>query len=140
MLQRPDLFKAVVSQAGVLDMLRYHLYNTGYYWAQEYGIISDSISFKNLIKYSPVHNVKFGVNYPATLLVASDNDDRVNPFHSFKFLAELQSNGSKKEPYLLYYEKGGGHSGSDVLKKQVETKAYIYSFIFKQLGMKARGW
>lgn len=140
MLQRPDLFKAVVSIAGLLDMMRYYLYNTGYYWTQEYGTISDSTSFKTLIKYSPVHNVKVGVNYPATLLVASDNDDRVNPFHSFKFLAELQSNGGKKEPYLLYYEKGGGHNGSDVLKKQTETKAYIYSFIFKQLGMKARGW
>ena len=135
MLQKPDLFKAVISQAGVLDMLRFHLYNVGYGWRAEYGDIRDSTEFKNLLKYSPVHNVKQDVNYPATLLVASDNDDRVNPFHSFKFLAELQAKGSGSEPYLLYYEKKGGHSGSVTSEKRVETEAYIYSFIFKQLGM-----
>jgi prolyl oligopeptidase len=135
MLQRPDLFKAVVSHAGVLDMLRFHLYNTAYSWKKEYGSIKDSTEFKNLLKYSPVHNVKQGVNYPATLLVASDNDDRVNPFHSFKFLAELQAKSSGTQPYLLYYEKDGGHSGSSVLDKRMETKAYIYCFIFKLLGM-----
>jgi len=138
MLQRPELFKAVVSQAGVLDMLRFHLYNVNYGNKVEYGDIKDSISFKNLLKYSPVHNVKQGVNYPATLLVASDNDDRVNPFHSFKFLAELQAKGSGAQPYLLYYEKGGGHSGSHVFEKRIETKAFVYSFIFKQLGMEKR--
>ncbi|HXU28150.1 MAG TPA: prolyl oligopeptidase family serine peptidase, partial [Bacteroidia bacterium] len=135
MLQRPDLFRAVVSKAGLLDMIRFNLYNIGYMWEKEYGSIRDSTSFKNLLKYSPVHNVKQGVNYPATLLVASDNDDRVNPFHSFKFLAELQTKGSGTQPYLLYYEKGGGHSGSVTSEKRVETEAYIYSFIFKQLGM-----
>ncbi|MEO8760812.1 MAG: prolyl oligopeptidase family serine peptidase [Bacteroidia bacterium] len=138
MLQRPELFKAVVSEAGVLDMLRYHLYNIGYLWKTEYGNIKDSANFKNLLNYSPVHNVKRGINYPATLLTASDNDDRVNPFHSFKFLAELQDKGSITQPYLLYYEKDGGHNGSHVYDKSIETKAFIYSFIFKQLGMEKK--
>lgn len=140
MLQRPDLFKAVVSQAGLFDMLRFHLYDLNYLNKGEYGSIKDSADFKNLIGYSPVQNVKEGIRYPATLLVASDNDNRVSPFHSFKFIAALQSVASGTEPFLLYYEKGGGHSGSAVFEKRMETSAYIYSFIFNQLGMKARTW
>ena len=138
MLQKPELFKAVICEAGVLDMLRFHLYNIGYVWRAEYGDIRDSTEFKNLLKYSPVHNVKQDVNYPATLLVASDNDDRVNPFHSFKFMAELQAKGSGTQPYLFYYEKNGGHSGSVTSEKHIETEAYIYAFIFKQLGIEKR--
>jgi prolyl oligopeptidase len=138
MLQRPDLFRVVVSQAGLLDMIRFNLYNIGYLWEKEYGKVKDSISFVNLLKYSPVHNVKQGVNYPSTLLVASDNDDRVNPFHSFKFLAELQAKGSSTHPYLLYYEKDGGHSGSMVSENYTNTRTYIYCFIFKELGMEKK--
>lgn len=140
MLQRPDLFKAVVSQSGLFDMLRFHLYDLGYLNTGEYGNVKDSVSFKTLLSYSPIHNVKTEVNYPATLLIASENDNRVSPFHSFKFIAELQAKAGNKEPYLLYYEKGGGHSGSNVFEKHIETKAYIYSFLFKQLGMKAKAW
>ncbi len=140
MLQRPDLFKVVVSQAGLFDMLRFHLYDLNYLNKGEYGNVKDTADFKNLYSYSPAHNVKEGVNYPATLLVASDNDNRVNPFHSFKFIASLQAKGGNKQPYILYYEKGGGHSGGVTFEKHVETKAFIYAFIFKQLGMKAKGW
>ncbi|MBK8874637.1 MAG: S9 family peptidase [Bacteroidetes bacterium] len=110
MVQRPDLFKVVVAIAGVFDMMRYHLYNVGYGYTNEIGNITDSLDFENLIKYSPVQNVKNGVDYPATLLVAGYNDDRVNPFHSFKFLAELQEKGSRNNPYVLYYNIRGGHS------------------------------
>jgi prolyl oligopeptidase len=138
MVQRPDLFKAVVAESGVFEMLRYHLYNIGYGYTREIGNIEDSLSFVNLLSYSPVHNVKKGVNYPAILLVASDNDDRVNPFNSFKFLAELQNKGTGTNPYLLYYEENAGHSGSIVYDKWAETRAYIYSFIFKQLGMEKK--
>jgi prolyl oligopeptidase len=135
MTQRPDLFKVVVSQAGVLDMIRYHRFNVGYRYIEEYGNIDDSLDFSNLLRYSPVHNVKKNIDYPATLLVASDNDDRVSPFHSFKFLSQLQFNGSGKNPYILYYEQDAGHHGSRVLDERMKTKAFVYSFIYKYLGM-----
>jgi len=138
MLQRPDLFKVVVSESGILDMLRYHLYNIGYSYAEEYGNITDSIDFNNLYSYSPVNNVKSGVNYPATLLVASDNDDRVLPFNSFKFLSHLQANGTGNNPYVLYYQENSGHSGRKKKKKRIETDAYIYSFIYKYLGIEKK--
>ncbi len=133
--QRPDLFKVAVSTAGVLDMLRYHVYNIGYKYEEEYGNINDSVDFENLSKYSPVQQVKKDVDYPATLLVASDNDDRVLPFHSFKFLSQLQTKGSGKNPYVLYYQEKSGHQGNDVFDDRINTKAYIYAFIFKYLGM-----
>lgn len=96
MVQRPDLFKAVVAMAGIFDMMRYHLFNIGYVYLDEIGNVNDSLDFENLMSYSPYHNLKEGVDYPATLLVASGNDDRVLPFHSFKFLARLQERGSPK--------------------------------------------
>lgn len=138
MTQRPDLFKVVVSKAGLFDMLRYHKFNIGYVYVDEYGNATDSVDFVNLLKYSPYHNVKNGVEYPATLLVASDNDDRVNPFHSFKFLAQLQALGAKNNPYILYHQANAGHSGSSVFDQRVNQDAFIYSFIFSQLGMDKR--
>ncbi|MBK9048619.1 MAG: S9 family peptidase [Bacteroidetes bacterium] len=138
MVQRPDLFKVVVAIAGVFDMMRYHLYNVGYGYTNEIGNITDSLDFENLIKYSPVQNVKNGVDYPATLLVAGYNDDRVNPFHSFKFLAELQEKGSRNNPYVLYYNIRGGHSGNTIFEERLNENAYIYSFIFKYLGMEKK--
>jgi len=140
MTQRPDLFKVVVSKSGVLDMMRYHLYNvgSGNRRKSEYGNITDSIDFENLIRYSPVQNVKKGIDYPATLLVASDNDDRVNPFQSFKFISELQSSGTSKNPYVLYYVENAGHGGSRVFDERIKTDAYIYSFIYKYLGMEKK--
>lgn len=138
MTQRPDLFKVVVSRAGLFDMLRYHKFNIGYVYADEYGNANDSTDFINLLKYSPYHNVKEGVEYPATLLVASDNDDRVNPFHSYKFLAKLQALGAEKNPYILYYQINAGHSGSSIFDQRVNQNAFIYSFIFSHLGMDKR--
>ena len=138
MTQRPELFKVVVSQSGVLDMLRYHKFNVGYKYTEEYGNIEDSLDFLNLLSYSPVHNVKSGVDYPATLLVASDNDDRVSPFHSFKFLSQLQTYGGTKNPYVLYYQEQAGHSGSGVFDNQITRKAYVYTFIYKYLGIESK--
>ncbi|MBN1183254.1 MAG: S9 family peptidase [Bacteroidales bacterium] len=138
MVQRPDLFKVVVSESGVFDMVRKEFYNVGYLNTEEYGSISDSLDFENMFRYSPVSNVKQGVDYPATLLVASDNDDRVLPFHSFKFLSELQTKGTGNNPYVLYYQEKSGHSGSDVLEKGIETDAFIYSFIFKYFGIEKK--
>ncbi|PKP37226.1 MAG: hypothetical protein CVT98_06370, partial [Bacteroidetes bacterium HGW-Bacteroidetes-15] len=135
MTQRPDLFKVVVSKAGLFDMLRYHHYNIGYVYADEFGNVNDSTDFVNLSRFSPYHNVKEGIEYPTTLLVASSNDDRVSPFHSYKFLAQLQEKSFGNNPYVLYYEKNAGHSGSAVFDSRVNRDAYIYSFIFSQLDM-----
>lgn len=136
--QRPDLFKVVISRAGVFDMLRYHKYNIGYTYEEEFGNVDDSLDFINLRNYSPYHNVKPGIGYPATLLVASSFDDRVNPFHSFKFLSQLQEKGVGENPQILYYIDKVGHSGSPVWEKRVESKAFVYSFIFDHLGMNKR--
>ncbi len=138
MLQRPDLFKVVVSSAGVFDMMRYHYFNTAYHWRQEYGDVFDSSDFKNLLSYSPVHNVKKGIVYPATLLVTGDNDDRVNPFHTYKFLATLQASAPCINPYVLFVEKKAGHLQSGNFEKRENTDAVIYSFIFKYLGMEKK--
>ncbi|MFI5150938.1 MAG: prolyl oligopeptidase family serine peptidase [Bacteroidia bacterium] len=138
MEQRPELFKAVVCEAGVLDLMRDHLYNIGYIYTNEYGTVKDSADFFNMLRLSPVHNVKAGVHYPATLLVASDNDDRVNPFQSFKFLAALQAISDGSTPYLLAYGSKGGHSGSQVYENYMEQSAYVYAFIFRQLRMQVK--
>jgi prolyl oligopeptidase len=138
MVQRPDLFKVVVAQSGVFDMMRYHLFNVGYVYKEEFGNIKDSVSFINLLSYSPVNNVKPGVDYPATLLVASDNDDRVLPFHSFKFIANLQASGNSVNPYVIYFQDNAGHSGSNIFKEYMATEAYIYSFIYKFLGIEKK--
>jgi prolyl oligopeptidase len=138
MVQRPDLFRVVVAESPVLDMLRYHLYNIGYQYEQEFGNINDSLDFENLYRYSPVNNVRPDDDYPATLLVAAENDDRVLPFHSFKFLSELQANGTGRNPYVLYYQEKAGHSGSDIFSEKIKTEAYIYSFIFKHLGIEKK--
>ncbi len=135
MIQRPELFSVVVAVAGVHDMMRYHLFNIGYVYVNEIGNINDSLDFKNLISYSPYHNVKEGVDYPATLLVASGNDDRVLPFHSFKLLAMLQEKGSGNNPYVLYFDEKAGHSGSHIMYERIENQAYIYAFIFQHLDM-----
>ena len=135
MKQRPELFKVVISQAGVFDMIRYHLYNIGYKYKTEFGNVTDSLDFENLLSYSPLQNIKKDVDYPATLLVASDNDDRVLPFHSYKFLSTLQEKGSGKNPYVLYYQGKAGHSGSKIYDERLKMKSYIYAFIYKYLGM-----
>lgn len=135
MTQRPELFRAAVSQAGALDMLRFHFYNIGDKYKSEFGSLTDSLDFENFLRYSPVQNVKKDVDYPVTLLVASDNDDRVNPFHSFKFLSQLQTKGSGKNPYVLFYQRKAGHGGSKIFDEHIKTKAFVYAFIYKYLGM-----
>ena len=137
MLQRPELFKVVVSISGLFDMMRYHLYNIGYepVYRDEFGNIKDSVDFKNLLSYSPLQNVKQYLEYPPTLLVAGDNDDRVNPFHSFKFLATLQANAMGKNPHVLYYQEKAGHNGAGNQRKQEKMWVAVYSFIFRYLDM-----
>jgi len=134
--QRPELFKTAVAESGVFDMLRYHRYNIGYSYLSEYGSVTDSTDFRNLLSYSPVQNVKPSVHDPSVLLIASDNDDRVSPFHSFKFLAELQEKGDKGNSYLLYFQRNSGHSGSEVFKTELEKRAFVVGWIERMVGMK----
>ena len=107
MLQRPDLFKVALPAVGVLDMLRYHKFTIGWAWADDYGTSDVKEEFEYIYKYSPVHNVKKGVEYPATLITTADHDDRVVPAHSFKFAAELQAKYKGKNPMLIRIDKSG---------------------------------
>ncbi len=134
--QRPDLFKTAVIEMGVLDMLRYDKYGIAYIHHQEYGSVSDSVEFFNLLKYSPLHNIKVGTKYPATLVITAENDDRVQPFHSYKFIAKLQELSITTNPYLLYLQKKSGHYGPSTLEGKLNVSAFKYSFIFSQLKMK----
>ncbi|HPT71711.1 MAG TPA: prolyl oligopeptidase family serine peptidase [Candidatus Cloacimonadota bacterium] len=134
MTQRPELFKVAVPMMGVLDMLRYHKFTCGWGWMVEYGNPDEEEHFHNLLKYSPLHNVREGVNYPATMVVTADHDDRVIPGHSFKFAATLQEKAKQELPLLLYTMIHSAH-GPSSLTKQLEMRADVWSFVFKYLNM-----
>lgn len=132
--QRPDLFRVAVPQVGVLDMLRYHKFTIGWAWASDYGTSEESREmFQYLKGYSPLHNIKLHTNYPATLIMTSDHDDRVVPAHSFKFGAALQENNSGKNPILIRIEEKAGHGLGKPLSKIINESADIYSFILFNL-------
>jgi prolyl oligopeptidase len=133
--QRPDLFKAVIEQAGVMDMLRYHTFTIGWNWAADYGRSDASeAEFKALYAYSPIHNVKPGTKYPATLITTADHDDRVVPAHNFKYAAALQAAQGGDNPILIRIDTKSGHGASSTTK-QLEQTADLYSFIFNNLGV-----
>lgn len=137
MTQRPDLFKVCIPQVGVMDMLRYHKFTIGWNWAPDYGTSEDSKEmFEYLYSYSPLHNLKKGVSYPATLVTTADHDDRVVPAHSFKFAATLQECQGGTAPVLIRIDSKAGHGGGKPLAKQLEEQADIYSFIMWNLCMK----
>jgi prolyl oligopeptidase len=135
--QRPDLAKVAIPQVGVMDMLRFHKFTIGWNWIADYGSADNAEEFKVLYGYSPLHNIKSGVNYPATLVTTADHDDRVVPAHSFKYAAELQATaeGSTKNPLLIRIDTNSGHGASNT-KKNLETMADIYGFIFWNMGVK----
>jgi len=135
MLQRPDLFGAVISEVPVTDMLRYHKFTIGRYWASDYGTADDPDQFKFLYAYSPVHNVKKGVKYPATLITTADTDDRVVPMHGKKFAAALQAADAGENPILIRIETKAGHGGGKPTSKRIEEAADVYAFLFKVFGM-----
>jgi prolyl oligopeptidase len=134
MNQRPELFRVAVPQVGVMDMLRFHKFTIGWNWAADYGSSEDSDEFAALRAYSPLHNIKPGVKYPATLITTADHDDRVVPAHSFKYGATLQALASRENPVVIRIETSSGHGGSN-LDKQLETTADIYSFIMFNMGV-----
>ncbi|MDH3322805.1 MAG: prolyl oligopeptidase family serine peptidase, partial [Flavobacteriaceae bacterium] len=137
MTQRPDLMKVALPAVGVLDMLRYHTFTAGAGWAYDYGTSEQSKEmFEYLKAYSPVHNVKDGVAYPATLVTTGDHDDRVVPAHSFKFAAELQAKQSGVNPVLIRIETNAGHGAGTPVSKTIEQYADIFSFTLYNMGYK----
>ena len=139
MTQRPDLYKVCIPEVGVMDMLRYHKFTIGWNWVPDYGTADDSKEmFEYLKGYSPLHNIKKGVSYPATLVTTADHDDRVVPAHSFKFAATLQQDQAGSAPVLIRIDSKAGHGGGKPLSKQMEENADIYGFIMYQMGMKVK--
>ncbi len=137
MLQRPDLAGVAFPAVGVLDMLRYNKFTAGAGWAYDYGTAEDSPEmFKYLKGYSPLHNVKEGVYYPATMITTGDHDDRVIPAHSFKFAAELQAKQAGTNPVLIRIETDAGHGAGKPTAKIIEEAADIYGFALFNMGMK----
>lgn len=135
MTQRPDLFKVAIPQVGVMDMLRYHKFTIGYAWAVEYGSSDKKEDFEYLYKYSPLHNLKEGIAYPATLVTTADHDDRVVPAHSFKFAARLQAVNAGTNPMLIRIESKAGHGAGKPTSKVIEEVADIWSFAMYNMGM-----
>ncbi|MFD1062659.1 prolyl oligopeptidase family protein [Winogradskyella litorisediminis] len=135
MTQRPDLMKVALPAVGVLDMLRYHTFTAGAGWAYDYGTAEDSKEMFNYLKgYSPVHNVKDGTSYPATMVTTGDHDDRVVPAHSFKFAAELQAKQTGDNPTIIRIETDAGHGAGTPVSKTIEQYADIYGFTLFNMG------
>lgn len=132
--QRPDLYAVTFPIVGVLDMLRYHLFTIGWGWAVEYGAANKEEDFKYLIQYSPLHNIKKGTNYPATMIMTADHDDRVVPAHSFKFGAALQAAQGGEAPILLRVESDAGHGAGKPMYKILDEKADMFSFMFYNMN------
>jgi prolyl oligopeptidase len=133
--QRPDLMQAVVCEYPLLDMVRYHKFMEAPYWVPEYGSSEDAAQFKYLYAYSPYHNVKAAVKYPAVLFITGDGDTRVAPLHARKMAARLQAATSSDRPILLLYDTKSGHSGGRPLSKQIEENTNMLSFLFLELGV-----
>lgn len=137
MTQRPELYRVAIPQVGVMDMLRYHKFTIGWNWASDYGTSEDSKEmFEYLRGYSPLHNLKPGTAYPATLVTTADHDDRVVPAHSFKFAATLQECHQGNNPVLIRIDTKAGHGGGKPLAKILEEQADIYGFILYNIGVK----
>lgn len=135
MCQRPDLFAVALPAVGVMDMLRYHKFTIGWGWVGEYGSSDSLIHFRNLMGYSPLHNLKAGVKYPATLVTTADHDDRVVPAHSYKFIATLQEKNGSDKPCLIRIDKKAGHGAGKPTAKLIDEAADLWAFTFYNLGM-----
>jgi prolyl oligopeptidase len=133
--QRPELFAAAVAEVGVMDMLRFRAFTVGKAWESDYGSVDNPDDFKALLAYSPYHNVKSGVDYPATLIVTGDHDDRVFPAHSFKYAAAMQHAHPNGKPILIRIEIRAGHGQGTPTTKQIDEAADVYAFILNAFGM-----
>ncbi|HAS3128296.1 prolyl oligopeptidase family serine peptidase [Vibrio parahaemolyticus] len=138
MTQRPELFKVALPAVGVLDMLRYHTFTSGEGWKYDYGTSEQSeVMFRYLLGYSPVHNVKEGVQCPATLVTTADHDDRVVPAHSYKFIAELQDKQQGENPVLIRIDVNAGHGAGMPLSKQIDLTTDVYAFTLYNMGIES---
>jgi prolyl oligopeptidase len=136
MTQRPDLFGACLPAVGVMDMLRYHKFTIGWMWKSDYMSSDTKEGFENLVKYSPLHSLKAGVKYPATLVTTGDHDDRVVPAHSHKFAATLQAAQAGPAPVLTRIETDAGHGAGKPTAKIIAERTDMWAFLVKNLGMK----
>ncbi|MFC2085332.1 prolyl oligopeptidase family protein, partial [Bacteroidota bacterium] len=134
--QRPDLFKVAIPEVGVMDMLRYHKFTIGWAWVSEYGSSEDSAQFNYLYKYSPIHNIKKGTHYPATIITTADHDDRVFPAHSFKYAATLQEKHVGENPVLIRIETKVGHGAGTSTSKTIDLYSDLWSFFFYNIDVK----
>ena len=138
LVQRPDLYGAVVCEVPVIDMLRYHRFTVGRYWTSEYGNAElDAEQFRFMYAYSPLHNVRFATVYPPTLILTADTDDRVVPAHAKKFAATLQTANGGPNPVLLRVEMKAGHGHGKPTAKIIEERGDVFAFLFKVFGI---GW
>jgi prolyl oligopeptidase len=135
MTQRPELFGAAIPQVGVLDMLRFHKFTIGWAWISDYGSSENADEFKALVKYSPLHNLKPGACYPATMITTADHDDRVVPAHSFKFAAAAQAAQAGSAPILIRIDVKAGHGAGKPTTKQIEEVADRWGFLSRALHM-----
>lgn len=135
MTQRPELFKVALPAVGVLDMLRFHKFTIGWAWTGDYGSSDDSAQFHYIYKYSPLHNIKEGVEYPATMVTTADHDDRVVPAHSFKFISTLQEKYKGKNPVVIRIETMAGHGAGKPTAKIIEEATDMWSFVFFNVGV-----
>ncbi|MBA7577045.1 Prolyl endopeptidase [subsurface metagenome] len=134
--QAPELFRVALPAVGVMDMLRYHKFTIGRYWATDYGTSEDNEEmFKYLYAYSPLHSIKEGAEYPAVMATTADHDDRVVPAHSFKYISTLQERYNGKNPVLIRIETKAGHGGGKPTSKRIEEAADLWSFTFYNMGI-----
>jgi prolyl oligopeptidase len=139
MTQRPDLFGATLPGVGVMDMLRFQKFTIGWAWVSDYGSSDDTEQFKAIYKYSPLHNIKSGTQYPPTLVVTADHDDRVVPLHSFKFAATMQAAQAGDSPVLIRIETKAGHGAGKPVTKAIEEITDEWTFLLKNLHMTNTG-
>lgn len=135
MTQRPELFKVALPAVGVMDMLRFHKFTIGWAWTNDYGSSENKEQFAALRAYSPLHNLKQGINYPATLVTTADHDDRVVPAHSFKFISTLQEKDGGKNPVMIRVDVNAGHGAGKPVTKLIDEQTDIFSFMMYNLGM-----
>ncbi len=133
--QRPELFGVALPAVGVMDMLRFQKFTIGWAWVTEYGSADSASQFPYLLRYSPIHNIRPGTRYPATLITTADHDDRVVPGHSFKYAAVLQAAQAGPAPILIRVETRAGHGGGMPVSKQIELQADRWAFVLRNLGM-----
>lgn len=134
--QRPDLYRAALVEVGVLDMLRFHLFTAGHFWMVEYGNPEDPRDFQFLYKYSPYHNIRTGINYPSIMVTTGDHDDRVVPYHSYKYTAAMQEALDGNGTILLRLDRHGGHGAGKSVSQWIEEVADTLSFLKQELGGK----